>query len=76
MNLKSYGANQTEITLGNELKVFFSYETPVTAYDDLAGKYFRTSKFWSKTTSKHINNWLDGEPAEMREQDFFNSLVR
>lgn len=76
MNLTNYGENQTEITFKNhEMKVFFSYKTPVAFYDDLTGKYYKTSKFWSKTTSRHINNWLDGEKAEEKEQGFFDGLT-
>lgn len=74
MNLTPYGANQTEVTFGN-FKVFFSYKTPVAAYNDLVGEHYRTAKFWSKTTSRHINKWLDGVKAKERPQEFFDTLL-
>ena len=39
--------------------LLYSYETPV-AGEDHNGK-FRTDKFYSKTTSAHINKWLGGK---------------
>ena len=50
-------ANQTQISLNNGTEVFFSYKTPVAAYLPEKG-YVRTEKFWSVTTSRHINKWL------------------
>ena len=42
--------------------LLYSYETPV-AGEDHNGK-FRTDKFYSKTTSAHINKWLGGKLLE------------
>ena len=39
--------------------LLYSYETPI-AGEDHNGK-FRTDKFYSKTTSAHINKWLGGK---------------
>ena len=39
--------------------LLYSYETPE-AGEDHNGK-FRTDKFYSKTTSAHINKWLGGK---------------
>ncbi len=62
MKLKTIAANQTEITLPSGAVVFFSYNTPVAA--QLAqGGFVRTAQKWSKTTSRHINQWLDGANA-------------
>ena len=56
MNLTPIAANQTEIETDNA-RVFFSYKTPVAAY--IFGRGFvRTKKFWSVTTSRHINKWI------------------
>ena len=59
MKLTPIAANQTELTLNNGTQVFFSYKTPVAAYLPEKG-YVRTDKFWSVTTSRHINKWLQG----------------
>ena len=59
MNLTPIAANQTQLNLNDGTEVFFSYKTPVAAYCPLRG-YIRTEKFWSVTTSRHINKWLKG----------------
>jgi len=61
MKLKNIGSNQTELDLGF-VQVFFSYETPVAArLTD--GTLVRTDQWYSATTSKHINKWLEGYDA-------------
>tara|TARA_B110000259_G_scaffold181129_1_gene222722 strand:- start:637 stop:921 length:285 start_codon:yes stop_codon:yes gene_type:complete len=58
MKLKNIGSNQTELDLGFA-QVFFSYETPVAArLTD--GTLVRTEQWYSATTTKHINKWLNG----------------
>ena len=57
MKLTPIAANQNEVELTNGTQVFFSYKTPVAAYLPEKG-YVRTAKFWSVTTSRHINKWL------------------
>jgi hypothetical protein len=72
MKLRPINPNCTEITVG-EYTILFSYKTPV-AYH-LEGKgYFKTSKKWSKTTLKHINQWLDGSNAIEVSQDELDKL--
>ena len=57
MKLTPIAANQTEVSYNNGTQVFFSYRTPVAAYLPERG-YVRTATYWSKTTSRHINKWL------------------
>ena len=59
MKLTPIAANRTQLNLNDGTQVFFSYKTPVAAYCPLRG-YIRTDKFWSTTTSRHINKWLGG----------------
>ena len=58
MNLNPIKANMTELTIGTKT-VLFSYKTPVAVFDWSKGagngEYTKTSKYWSKTTSRHIN---------------------
>lgn len=54
------GPNQTVVRVGN-VSLFYSYDTLV-AYDDGISSY-RTTKKWSRTTSRHIKQWLGSEPA-------------
>ena len=73
LSLHKLGNNETEITT-NGAVVLFSYDTPVAACID--GEYFKTSKKWSMTTSKHINNWCRGASiATEKDQSFFDELV-
>ena len=57
MQLSPIAANQTSVSFNDGTEVFFSYKTPVAAYLPEKG-YVRTSKFYSVTTSRHINKWL------------------
>ena len=57
MILRQLGSNQTEISFNNGTSIFFSYETPVAGHDLVKG-YFKTGTYYSRTTSKHINNYL------------------
>ena len=72
MRLNNLGSNQTEI-VNNKATILFSYNTPVAAC--VMGDWFRTEVFYSVTTSKHINKWLDGREAEKKPQEFFDNLV-
>ena len=61
MQLTPLASNMTEVEtdLG---RVLFSYRTPVAAYvygkDGFGGGFVRTKKWWSVTTSRHINKWI------------------
>jgi hypothetical protein len=58
IKLIKHGNNETEISNGNTPveSVFFSYSTAVAGLDDKG--FWKTDKFYSTTTSKHINQWL------------------
>ena len=57
MKLTPIAANQTSVTFNDGTEVFFSYKTPVAAYLPEKG-YVKTEKFYSVTTSRHINKYL------------------
>lgn len=71
LHLSNIGSNQTELT-ANGGKVLFSYQTPVAAW--INGEYFKTDKKYSKTTTKHINNWA--HLAIEKPQSFFYDIVK
>jgi len=76
MKLKPIGENQTELDLANGMRVFFSYETPVAAFDAKTGRAFRTTAKWSRTTTRHINKWIGQNPAiSDMAQSWFDSLI-
>ena len=76
MQLTPIASNMTEVEtdLG---RVLFSYRTPVAAYvyGEMGGQFVRTKKWWSVTTSRHINKWLDGGTAKEVSQTYLDKLV-
>ena len=73
MKIKQIASNMTELDLGFA-QVFFSYETPVAArLTD--GSLVRTATKYSVTTTKHINNWLQGCEALTVSQDRIDCLL-
>ena len=72
MHLRPIASNMTQLDLSDGTSVLFSYRTPVAALTD--NGYYRTSKKWSVTTSRHINKWLGGVLAKDQPQAYFDSL--
>lgn len=79
MKLKHHAANQTSLTTPAGATLFFSYETPVAAFVPGRG-FFRTTETFSRTTSRHVNQWLRAEGAFGRETftppEEFAAIVR
>ena len=74
MKLRRIGYNQTVVEYNNGSEVFFSYDTPVAArLQDY--EYLSTQDFYSKTTTRHINKYLDGVNAKKVTQQTINNLV-
>ena len=57
MILRQLGSNQTELSHNNGNSIFYSYETPVAGFDAEDG-FFKTETYYSKTTSRHINQYF------------------
>ncbi len=57
MKIKTISKNLNIISNGY-IALCFSYETPVAGYSPDIG-FFKTKKFWSSTTTKHINKFLE-----------------
>ncbi len=67
----------TEIELNDNLIVLFSYETPVACWQSGRGMS-KTSKFHSKTTSKHVSQFIkryDGKNVREIDQSVFDELA-
>lgn len=81
MKVNPVGSNMIEIELkdGTGTRVLFSYKTPVACHVPREG-FYKTSKKWSVTTSKHINKWIDSHgvsgavEAVEKEQEYFDKL--
>ena len=67
MKVKSIGSNQIEVTKKNGT-FLISYETPLAALISGIG-WIRTEKFWSVTTSKHINGWVEGAAKKVPQEE-------
>ena len=77
MQLTPLASNMTEVEtdLG---RVLFSYRTPVAAYvyGEMGGQFVRTKKWWSVTTSRHINKWIGKDvTTEEVSQTYLDNLV-
>jgi hypothetical protein len=68
VKIQKLSDTSTEINLNDGTSILVSYETPVAMYCPFESKFFRTDKFWSTTTSKHINKWLPAFSVDTIEQ--------
>lgn len=71
------GSNQTEVDMGDGVIILYSYNTPVAAkvsFPDGEIHFLKTDRFYSRTTSKHVNAWL-GKNAEEVAQDIIDKLA-
>ena len=73
MKLTPIAANQTSVTFNDGTEVFFSYKTPVAAYLPEKG-YVKTEKFYSVTTSRHINMYLPTKDVPTVSEEFLVAL--
>ena len=74
MKIKQLGSNQVEVVIPGKARVLFSYNTPVAAFIEGRG-WVKTNRFYSGTTSKHINKYLQGLEYETVEQSELDELV-
>lgn len=73
MKIKNLGASKTLLSFPDK-EIFISYETPVAARFS-NGDCIRTKTNWSKTTQKHITQYLEGLKAERVEQSVLDNLL-
>ena len=74
MKLHSFATNRTLLTFADGTEVFFSYSTPVAGYKPNIG-YVKPNRWYSSTTTRHINKYLDDNFALNVEQDAINNLI-
>ena len=73
MKLTPIAANRNVISYNDGTEVFFSYSTPVAGYSNELG-YVRTEDWYSSTTTRHINKYLNNVEAQEVSQDLINNL--
>lgn len=76
MKIKNLGASKTLLQFFNKEveEIFISYETPVAARLK-NGDCIRTNKNWSRTTQKHITQYLSGLNAKSVDQSVLDNLL-
>ena len=75
MQLTPIASNMPEVET-SEARILFSYRTPVAAYVFGEG-FVRTEKWWSVTTSRHINKWIGKDvTTEEVSQTYLDNLVQ
>ncbi len=74
MKLQSFAVNRSLLTFDDGTEIYFSYETPVAGYSNKLG-YVKTNQWYSSTTTRHINKYLDDNFALNVEQDTINNLI-
>lgn len=80
MNLTPLKANMTELQHG-WYTTLFSYKTPVATIFNYGNEIvaYQTEKKWSRTTSRHITQWLGMHPevcgAQYKPQEYFDNLL-
>lgn len=74
MKLHSFATNRTLLSFADGTEVFFSYSTPVAGYKPNVG-YVKTKSWYSSTTTRHVNKYLDDNFALSIEQDDINNLI-
>lgn len=78
MKFRNLGANMAEFRTSDGNVLFFSYNTLVAGYIDNAP--FKTSKKWSRTTSRHIKKYfldewgIDSARVPEHPQEYLDSI--
>ena len=73
MKLERLGASKSLLTLSSGSEIFNSYNTPVAC--KVAGEFYKTKEYFSRTTLKHITEYLNGRYAHPVEQSFIDQIV-
>jgi len=76
MELQRQGANVAVILFNDGARILFSYDVPVAAYFPAAGGFVKTDKYWSRTTTKHINAFVGVAPCVVVPQADIERIAR
>jgi hypothetical protein len=79
MKLQSFAVNRSLLSFDDGTEIYFSYETPVAGYSNKLG-YVKTNQWYSSTTTRHINRYLNdkllGDTVSEVDQSVINNLIR
>ena len=73
MKLEKIGVSKTLLTLSSGSEIFYSYNTPVAC--KVSGEFYKTNEYYSRTTSKHITQYLNGRYAHSVDQSFIYQIL-
>ena len=73
MKLIPYGSNQNLVEINKDTEIFYSYKTAVAG--KIKGKYYKTNEWYSRTTTRHINNYLGKLIYTECDPSFFESIT-
>jgi hypothetical protein len=81
MDIKNIASNMTLVNFNDGDELLISYKTPVAGR--IGGRMVRTNKYWSQTTSRHINKYFRSEygvdpkvfPIEEFNQNLFDDRL-
>ena len=65
----------TRVIQGKDFDYLYSYETLVAVEKKDTGLLFVTDEWYSQTTSKHINKWIDGRKSLTVSQSTLDGLL-
>ena len=76
MELKSLAANRTLLIFNRGItEILFSYEKPVAGYSHKLG-WIKTEEYYSKTTTRHINQYLGNLNHTVVSQSVIDDLLK
>tara|TARA_R100001126_G_C4822934_1_gene147658 strand:- start:314 stop:595 length:282 start_codon:yes stop_codon:yes gene_type:complete len=73
MKLIPLGSNQNLVIINNDTEIFYSYRTAVAG--KIKNKYYRTNRWYSQTTTRHINKYLGKLIFHECDPSFFESIT-
>ena len=73
MRIINLGSNRVEVQLRNADMLLYSYSTCVAAYVHSENRWYKTSKYFSNTTSRHVNTWTVADYGE-HPQEWFDKF--
>ena len=68
MRLQRQGKTSATVIDIGESQILYSYSTPVAAFVPGRG-YLKTDRFYSVTTSRHVNKWIDGRSTTVPQSE-------
>lgn len=75
MELNKQGPNLTVLRLHGGIELLFSYSIPVAARL-VSGEYVKTARFYSRTTTKHVNEFIGQNVARVVGQDVIDAITK